>query len=135
MPGEQLITQDPVRVIDIVLAQIQGVRILDNAPWLNVRQSERLHQHFPTLGLFDDLVENLGLKRHFRTVGADCFGPDINYVEAIFLEKRDLHVTVFASLIFKYLDSKEVSFVSGLTTVVTVYLAVQNDRWRPRGQG
>jgi hypothetical protein len=97
--GEKLVAEQPVRVLNVMLAQINHIRVLDNVPDLHIRKGEGLRQVFVFFVLGNGFVKYLAVEVSDGTVGTDGPGPDVDGV-SLRLEVGDFHVRIVPALFF-----------------------------------
>src|ERR1019366_1903112 len=110
MTREELLAENPMRIVDVSLPVIVGVVILDDAANLNIGQGESLGQIFQALGLDNLLLEHLAAEICNGAVRPDGPRPDVDNI-LVFLRKRYLDVGVLASRFRQDLDAKVIVFM------------------------
>src|ERR1700676_5442384 len=70
--GEQFVAKNPVRVEDIVFAEVSGVVVLENAADLNVGQRKSLGHVFYATGFDDRFIESLAGEVDDGAVWVNC---------------------------------------------------------------
>src|SRR6202790_4248147 len=132
--SEQFVAKNPVRVEDIVFAEVSSVVVLENAADLNVGQSEGLGHVFHAAGLDDRFVESLAVEVDDGAVRFNGAGVNVDDA-ALFLQERDFDVAVLSTFLGQNLDAEINIFVSGIAAVVPIDLTKQNDGGRSRSLG
>ena len=120
--GEQVIAQDPARVINLVLFPTADIAVFDNAAGLDVRKREGLGHNLEVLALQQRCEVNLTVEIYDRPVRTDGARPNVVDLFSL-LVQRNGHVPVFPSLVGQYLDANVISFSIGL--IVAIHLAVK----------
>src|SRR6266446_3873217 len=131
--GKKLLTQNPVRVEDVILVEVKGIVIFDDASDQHVREREGFRQVLQAFGLDDGFFKNLAVK-----VGDGAVGTDRPRLDAadfpLALEEGDLDVGILPPLFSENLDAFVVVLVT-IAAVVAVHLAVKINRRRTRSFG